>query len=107
MVGTGWRGRRYEPDPRRCGEVELAQTLGSQLAHAVERRLALGGQPAGIDTEADRCELGRLVDAVDQEQERPGVIASLGVEQPDADLQDALIETADGPGLGMPLMLDR
>ena len=48
-----------------------------------------------------------LSDAVGQEQQRPSVIATLCVKEPDADLQDALIETADGPGLGMPLVLDR
>ena len=35
------------------------------------------------------------------------MITTLCVEKPDADLQDALIESADGSGLSMPLVLDR
>src|SRR5215210_6657954 len=106
MGRTGSLVRHDELDPRCFGEVELAQALRSELAQAVECRLALGGQAADIDAKADRRKLGRLVDAVGQELQRPGVIAALCVEEPDADLQDALIETADGPGLGMPLVLD-
>ena len=98
---------RYEPDVRRVGEIELAQPLRPQLAQLVERRLALGGEPAGVDAEAVGRELGGLLDAVGQEQQRSGVIATSRVEEPDADLQDALIEPADGPRLGVPLVLDR
>src|SRR5690349_12212276 len=97
---------RDEANPWCEREIELADAIRTELAQPVERRLAFGHQSGSVDVEAVGSERRGLLDTVGQEEKSTGVVPSPRVIKPDANLQDTLIETPDGSGFGMPLVLD-
>src|SRR5690554_6882494 len=93
-------------DKRNTAAVEGIDVRQPQQADAIEARLGLPDQPCGVDAEGGREKSGELLDAVRQEQHRALLVPVQGVIEPDANLQDALVEPADRASLGVPLVLD-
>src|SRR5215213_1304167 len=93
-------------DLRDQSPVELAHPLASQPFELFQAPLALSDEPRDIYTEGLRLELPEALGAVAEQARCPAPVAVLLVVEADTNLEDALVEEADPPGLLHPGLLE-
>ena len=72
----------------------------------VEDELAFVDEASEVEALAGGGEGGGFFDAVGQQQNGPAMVAVAGVVEPDADLENALIQATDRAGFRVPFVLD-
>src|SRR5215213_3306033 len=93
-------------DLRDQSPVELAHPLASQPFELFQAPLALSDEPRDVHTEGLRLELPEALGTVAEQARCPAPVAVLLVVEADTNLEDALVEEADPPGLLHPGLLE-
>jgi hypothetical protein len=85
--------------------VEPLQPVGTELGDRFQAVPSLGAEPLDIDPEATRPVSLSLVDTVPQQGSRTAIVAVTQMVKANANLEDALVQVADGLSLGVPDLL--
>src|SRR5690348_1452361 len=96
-------GSIADVDHRNLAPIKLREPVRAELDDLVEAALRGQHQRSGLHALALGQEPAHLGDPVAEQQNRAAMIATTGMMQPDPDLEDALVEQANRPPLGVPL----
>ncbi len=89
-------------DGRNLTPRELADAIGPERDEDIEAGLRFGSESGGVDAKADGLKAANLVNAIGKQTGRPAEVPIVEVMEPNTNLENTLVEIANGIALLAP-----